>query len=356
MIKKYWKLIVIIILVLATAGGVYYKFYYQSEAAGQEVINPRMVVEVKKGSLEKTIAATGYVAPIEEKNLSFPTRSSGSTKIKKIYVEEGDRVEEGQLLMELDKTEAKLNYIKAQNAYNKAKINGSNSEIEEARLNLELAREELENMELTAPFDGVITDINVEEGGYYTSGTAATIIDNSRLEVEVSIEESDIPNVKLGQKAVVTLESLPGKVITGQVVEIADQAENNSSIVTLPVTVLLDNSDYDIKLGVSAELDIIVGKVENQVVVPITAVINQNGREFVIKVDDEGRQQLIPIKTGLSNGLKIAVESGLQPGDKIIVNTYQQALKEGIMPQPQANRPAGFMPGGGFGGMRGGRP
>ncbi len=324
MIKKYWKIIIIIVVVIILAG-LYYNFKYNNNAeTAQTTIDPRMVMEVERGNLQKTIAAEGFIKAINKENLSFPSRSSGSTKIKRIYVEEGEMVEEGQLLIELDKTEARLNCLQKQNNYNRAKINGSRSEIEEARINLELAESELENLELKAPFSGIITDIYIEEGNYFSSGTAATIKDTGRLEVEINIEESNIPAVKLGQPVKASLPSLPGIELDGEVSEIGNEADNNNAIVTLPVTVLLEKIDYDVKLGCSAELDIIVGEVKNKIIIPITAVVNRGNKDFVVKVNDEKTEE-IPVKTGMSNGLKIVIESGLEPGDKILTNTFQQA-------------------------------
>ena len=347
--KKNLIIIVSIVLLLLAAGVIYYQFLAPNEAVNQAEIRPKQTIKVTPGSLQQKTSATGFVAPLEEKRLSFPARGSGSTKIKEIYVEEGERVKEDQILIELDKTAAQLQYIKAQNAYNRSKINGSATEIEEARLNLVLSREELENTELKAPFAGVITEITVEEGGHYTSGTAAVIIDNSRLTIEVLIEESDIPYVKLGQPVLVTLESLPGEVISGQVVEIADQVVNNNNIVTLPLTVLLEQSDFDIKIGSSADLDIITGQVDNKIIVPITAVINRNGQEFVMKVENE-RSQAAPVVTGLTDGLSIVIESGLEAGEIIIINTFQHNKE---VTSGEQFRPGGFMPG--MGGMKGGR-
>lgn len=343
MSKKRWKIIPVFLVILAVAGGIYYKSYNKNETALQDRINPQMIIKVEKGNIEKTIATEGYVKAVEEQDLSFPVKSSGSLKVEKIYVKEGDRVKKGQLLMELDKTEAKLRYTQKLNAYDRAKISGSPREIEEAGIDLKLAGDELNNMELTAPFDGIITDIYVDVGDYYTSGKVATIKDTSRLVVEASIEEKDIPDIKLGQKAKVTLKSLQSMVIGGEVTEIADEAEVANGIVTLPVTVMLDKVDYDIKLNSSAQLDIIAGEVNDQIIIPITAIFTQNGREFVMKVVD-GKPRPVPVKTGLSNGLKIAVESGLEVGDKILLNTYQQAGgSSSSSAQPRQN-PGGFPP------------
>lgn len=342
MIKKYWKIILVLIIVVLLAGGVYYKFYGRTESATRDKIDERLVMEVKKGNIEKTIPGEGYLQPVNSANLSFPARS-GSTRIKNIYISEGDMIEKDQLLMELNETEVRLKYMRSQNNYNRVKINGSSSEIKEAELELELAEEELNNMKLRAPLAGIITDIYVEEGDYYTSGDVAVIKDTSRFEVEVNIEESDIPEIEQGQLVKMTLQSLPGKTITGRVIEIANEAVNESGTVTLPITVRLDEVDYDIKLGCSAQLDIIVGRAGEHIIIPITAISQRNGRNVVFKVVN-GETEPVQVETGISDGLRIAIISGLKPGDNILINTYSQR-SDFQMPDGQQSRIPGVMGG-----------
>ncbi len=343
MVKKYWKVLLLIVIVI-TAGIVFLNYNAESETASQKEIDPRMILEVEKGSLRKTISVEGFIEPIKTEDLTFPAKSSGSVKVKDIYINEGDMVEEGQLLMKLDETEARLNYMQKENSYNRAKINGSKNDIEEARLNFELSKDNLENLKLKAPFSGIVTDIYIEKGSYYTSGSAATIKDISRLQVEVNIDESDIPTIELGQEVILTLPSLPGIELSGQVNELGNEANNNNSVVTLPVKVLIDKTDHPVKLGVSASLDIIIGQVNNKVVLPITAIVNINGRDSVVKVVD-GKTERVPVQTGLSHGLNIVIESGLEAGDEILVNTYQQA--PGYGQGNQSGMPGAVFMGGG---------
>jgi multidrug efflux pump subunit AcrA (membrane-fusion protein) len=122
----------------------------------------------------------------------------------------------------------------------------------------------------------------------------------------------------------VTLISLPGVKIGGVVHKLGDEASVSGASVTLPVTILLEEVDYDIKLGVSAQLDIIVEEVKDKVVVPVTAVFTKGGRDYVVKVS-EGRNEEIAVVTGLSDGLNIVIESGLEPGDEILVNAFNYA-------------------------------
>ncbi|HHU93417.1 MAG TPA: efflux RND transporter periplasmic adaptor subunit [Halanaerobiaceae bacterium] len=318
MIKKYWKIIVVVIVLILA--GLYIRSKFQPKELALDPMRPGMTIKVGKGNIRETISAEGFIEPIHQENLNFPART-GSVKVEKIHVKKGDFVEKGQLLIELDKTEARLTYLQRENAYNRALINGSRNEIEEARLNLELVKNNLENLDLRAPFAGIITDLYLEEGSYYSSGDALTIKDISRYQIEVSVDESRIPIVRVGQPVEVRLVSLPGVVLTGVISEIANEANNSYASVTIPVKVLLDKVDYDIKLGVSAQVEIIVNEVQDEIVIPATAVYSREGKDYVTKVID-GKQEEVPVETGMTDGLRIAIKSGLELGDEILVNTY----------------------------------
>ncbi|MFI5358922.1 MAG: efflux RND transporter periplasmic adaptor subunit [Halanaerobiales bacterium] len=338
MIKKYWKLIAVVLVIILAFLFVRSRFL----AKGPElaVLRPGMTIKAEKGTVRETISAEGFIEPIHAEKLNFPART-GSVKVEKIHVKKGDYVEEGQLLIELDKTEARLSYLQRENAYNRALINGSRNEIEEARLNLELVKNNLANLDLRAPFAGIVTDIYLEEGSYYTSGDAITIKDISRYQIEVSVDESKIPIVKTGLPVEVTLISLPGVKLTGVVSEIGNEANNAYATVTIPVKVLLDEIDYDIKLGVSAQVEIIVNEVKDEIVVPATAVFSRAGRDYVMKVVD-GETVEVPVETGPTDGLRIAIMSGLEEGDEILVNTYMYSQQAG-----NVRGSVGFRAGGG---------
>ena len=121
MIKKYWKPIVVI-LVLALA-----LLFVRSRLVVKEpdlaVLRPGMTIKVEKGTVRETISAEGFIEPVHAENLNFPART-GSVKVEKIHVKKGDYVEEGQLLIELDKTEARLSYLQRENAIT-GLVNGS---------------------------------------------------------------------------------------------------------------------------------------------------------------------------------------------------------------------------------------
>ena len=92
---------------------------------------------------------------------------------------------------------------------------------DKAKNDLDRARDELEKAVITAPFDGVIAKVNVEEGDFLSVNYAATIaieiIDPSCMELDVKVYELDIPNVKLGQKAAISVDAWPDELFEGVV-------------------------------------------------------------------------------------------------------------------------------------------
>lgn len=300
-------------------------------------VNAEMVMTVKKGSLEKTVATTGYLAPQNEKSLSFTQNG----KVAKVYVREGDRVKKGDLLIQLDHKGQELNYIRAQRAYDAAKINGSPADLREQEANLRIAKDDLDSTSLQAPFGGRVTKLDLEAGDFIAAGQmVVTLADDSRYKIEVSVDESDSHLIQVGQSVKISMDALPGREFFGEVKEIPYQTQNVNGIVNVPVTVVITKVEPEFRPGYSTQLDIIVSSLADQVVVPMTAVFNDQGQETVMKVVNK-----LPVptrvKTGLHNGVEVVVTEGVEPGDTIVTNAYEFA---GVDPAEQQRQ---LMMGGG---------
>lgn len=284
-------------------------------------ISPRAVLKVEKGELQKTITASGYLSPQQSKELFF----SISGKVKTDRLQEGRQVKKDEILVELDPTRQELDYLQAQKAYDLALINGLEREIKEAELNLKMAKENREATTLRAPFDGIITRDLVDAGDYVginEQNAVGTIIADGPYEIEVNISENESPQVAIGQRAVITVEAIPERTFEGRVKAIALQAVNDNGVVTLPVTIILTEESPLLKPEFSAEVEIIVDEIKDQVIVPITAIYNHHGVEQVIKMVDN-KPVPTTVKTGLSNGFEVVILEGVAPGDEILINTYQ---------------------------------
>jgi len=320
-IKKVLIITVIIVIVLAGGYFGYTRYYAQNNQQKTQQITDKNTLEVQTGSMKKTISASGNIFPIEEQNLTFSTDGT----VAAVNVEEGDNVEEDKILIELKNNQAQLQFVKAENQLKNARINGSPNAIKEAELDYEIAKERLDDTQLKAPYSGVITELLVQKGDYINSGQeVATLIDNSQYEVKANIDESELANLEIGQNVEISMEALPGLQLTGQLTEIGSKAESTSGVVTIPITVLINSVHDSFKPGLSADMDIIVGQVQDKIIIPVTAILNKEGKKYIQKVVGENTQD-VEVTTGLTDGLRVVIESGLESGDEIVVNSAAMA-------------------------------
>ena len=194
--------------------------------------------------------------------------------------------------------------------------------VDAARLNLEATMAALDDAIVKAPIGGVVTAVMVKEGDTLTnmdfSSPAFHIIDPSNLEMTGLIDEMDIAEIATGQKAIVTLDALPGAEVIGNVTYISEAAMIEAGVVMYETTVTLQNPGSEVKDGMSATADIVMDEKENVLVVPTSAVMRGEGGEDIVYVVDAGGEAMAqPITTGMRSGRMIEVVGGLSEGDVI---------------------------------------
>lgn len=323
--KKKWLIIGVLIIVIIIALFVGSRFLNKTSEEGltdQNIkIAPQMVTSVERGDLKKTVSTSGYLQPADEKALTF----SLNGEIEEVLISEGKRVTEGEALVRLEKSQQEYNYLKAKNTYELIKTSGSESEINEQELNFQIANKNLEDTTLKAPFSGLITNVSVKPDDYINSGSeVAYLIDDSSYEIEVAVNEIDSLEIIVEQEVIIILDAFPGREFSGRVREIHSYTQNVNGVVTLPVTVQLDKTDKQFKPGFSALVEIIIGKAEGELLVPISAILDRKGRQMVVKVVDN-KPVFTPVKVGFSDGIYTAIEEGLVEGEEIVINVYEFA-------------------------------
>jgi len=306
--KKKWLIIGVIIIVVIIALFVGSRFLNKAdeeELTEQNInISPQMVTSVERGDLKKTVSTSGYLQPANEKLLTFNLNG----EIEEILIAEGQRVSEGEVLVRLEKSQQELDYLRAKNTYELTKTSGSESEINEQELNFQITKKNLEDTTLKAPFSGLITKVSVKPGDYINSGReVAYIIDDSSYEIEVAVNEIDSLEIEVGQEVIIILDAFPGREFSGRVEEIHNYTQNVNGVVTLPVTVQLNKADKQFKPGFSALVEIIIGRAEGELLVPISAILDRKGQKMVVKVVDNKPMQT-PVKAGFSDGVYTAIE------------------------------------------------
>ena len=212
--------------------------------------------------------------------------------------------------------------------------------VDQAQISLDQTRLKLQQAQITAPFDGVVTQINIRLG-QNASGSAIQIADLDHLEIVVNMAEVDVNRAKIGQAAQITLDAVPDVTLQGTVSQIAPAGVQTQGVVNYPVTVALQEPPEGVKTGMTANLNIIVDQRDNVLTVPNRAVRTQ-GQQKIVTVLFEGQQIQVRVQAGLSSDTMTEIVSGLKEGDEVLLTTTTTTQLRGV---------SGF-PGGFGGGLR----
>jgi HlyD family secretion protein len=231
----------------------------------------------------------------------------------------------------------------AQQAWDRLKNGPDANDVKAAQATLQAAQNTANSQYILAPFDGTITQMNVNPGDIVSAGTKAFRVDNmSHMLVTVQVVEIDVNNVKAGQPATITFDAIPNKTYNGKVIraDLAGTVGQNS--VTFDVTVELTNADTNVKAGMAANVTIVTNKVENALLVPSTAIFtDNNGQQYVYLVQN-GTLTTVAVTVGAVSDTTTQIAGDtLKEGDTIVLSFASTSSSSG-----------GF----GFGGIRGGGP
>ncbi|HEY8417407.1 MAG TPA: efflux RND transporter periplasmic adaptor subunit, partial [Limnochordales bacterium] len=209
------------------------------------------------------------------------------------------------------------------------------------------AQEALEQTYLRAPFAGVITAVHVEPGqSINTNDVVVQLMDDSIFQVEVSVDELDIAQVQVGQSASIRLDADPGRVRRGVVQSVSLVANVQGSVVTVPVTVRFLETDPFLRPGYTATVQIEVAAARGVPVVPVEAIWDDGNTRTVTRIVN-GESEVVPVETGLSDGVWVEIRSGLNIGDQVVALNYRGGT-------PAASTRTTGGPGAGFPGFGGG--
>jgi HlyD family secretion protein len=252
-------------------------------------------------------------------------------------------------------------------------VTSQGSRISQERATLESARYDLTKVRMESPIDGIVTRRNIQQGETAVIGTMnnagtvlLTLADMSIIQAEVEVDETNIPNVQLGQKAKITIDAIPDKSFKGHVSEIGNSpiqaaaGSTSTQATNFKVVVVLDEPVPEVRPGFTATADITTATRKDVVAVPIPAVAvrelvyDANGQivkeprtdkrrrtpvetvaaaaelkpgqtrkevEGVFLVRD-GRAEFIPIKMGIAGDKYFEVIGGLKSGDQVITGPY----------------------------------
>ncbi|MCX7614655.1 MAG: HlyD family efflux transporter periplasmic adaptor subunit [Clostridiales bacterium] len=172
--------------------------------------------------------------------------------------------------------------------------------------------------ELTAPVNGVIKTISASEGATARNSTAPAFVlmSTDNLITELSVDETDLESLKVDQVAGITVNALPKVKYTGKVTKISETGAYQNGSSTFTVTITLDKTT-NVKIGMSADVKIVVASAKDAVAVPIEAVMGSGNNAKVMVVGNDGTVTPVFVKLGLANDAYVQITSGLSKGDTV---------------------------------------
>ena len=193
--------------------------------------------------------------------------------------------------------------------------------LEQEQQSLKQAQKQLDEATLTAPFGGVVASVDVDEGDTISATTTIVhLVDLDTLELIVEVDEIDMPGVKLGQRAIITVDAVVGVELEGEVTFIPPEAKEKTGLVLYDVEISFDvPQDLGLRGGMSATADIVIDERSEVLLVPNQAITldNQGNPVVMVMVNELTQERKVVI--GISNGSHTEILGGLNEGDVVVV-------------------------------------
>ena len=375
--------ILIILLILIVGGYFVYDKFFKVKEEEVEFITKK----AKKGSFSKKVDATGEIFATE----LIDVGAQVSGQIKKLYVKLGDQVKKGDMIASIDSStqqnsidnkEAQLAIYKAQlesakvalniaktqfdrenalfaknatskqefesakNTFssNSAKIKELEAQIKQTNIELSTAKINLGYTKITAPRDGTVVSVQVEEGqtvnANQTTPTIVNIADLSHVKMKMQIAEGDITKIKVGTPVEYSILSEPTKKFQTTVSSIDpglttlsdgsygssssskssySSSSSSSSAVYYYAQSIVDNKDRILRIGMTTQNELLIANVEDAIIVPSIGIKKDENGTFVYVLKD-GKPVKTAVKTGIKDNLDTQIISGINEGDEIITS------------------------------------
>jgi macrolide-specific efflux system membrane fusion protein len=352
------------VLVLLLAGGAWW--YWSARADTQPAFRTQTVA---LGSVEDTVAAVGTLQPLNYVDVG--TQVSGQLKV--ISVDYGQRVQQGDLLAQIDPTvyearvaadQANLLALKAQrsdkqvqlglaerqferqrrllaeratsqDSYDSAEANRRSllaqiavldAQIQQGESTLKSDQANLGYTKIYAPMTGTVVDISARRGQTLNANQSAPIIlriaDLDTMTVKTQVSEADVPKLAIGMPAWFTTLGQPDKRRTGTLRQILPTPETVNNVVLYSALFDVPNPEHDLLTQMSAQVFFVVAKAENLPVVPVAALrpLPNDKTRFALRVMENGQPVRRIVEVAASNRVHAAIASGLKAGEEIVLD------------------------------------
>ncbi len=283
------------------------------------------IAKVKTADIAQTETYTATVESDIKNNIAPNT----PYRIEKIYVEVGDVVRKGQVLVQLDASnvqQIKLQVENQQIEFNRTaqlyEVGGaSKAEYDNAKMQLDVLstqyRQLVQNTQLVAPINGIITARNYDNGDMYSGNPILTVEQTNPVKLLVNVSENFYKLMKKGQTVNIELDAYEGESFTGHVTIIYPTIDVNTH--TFPVEITINNDSQKVRPGMFARATVDFG-VARRVLVPDMALVKQIGAgDRYVYVYKDGKVSYNKVELGKHINKEFEIISGVEPGDMVVV-------------------------------------
>jgi len=187
-----------------------------------------------------------------------------------------------------------------------------------AQIDLQMAKDTLDKLTLTAPFDGTVTAVHVDVGEA-AAGPVVEMATMDHLEVVLDVDEVDVGQLKVGQSAAVTFEAWPGSQVTGKVINIAPKANATANVVNFEVRIALDPTELELRAGLTANAVIQTFSVKDALLLPRDAVaVDRQTGKATVSLMTAGGPTITEVTLGRRSDQSVQILSGLADGDEVL--------------------------------------
>lgn len=296
---------------------------------------------------ETTVRGTGRLMSLKEEELFFV---EDGKRIKEIYVNNGDWVEAGQVIAELDVSDLQSQLQQKQLQARQEELNMieilrqaddmSPEQLERAKIDFELKREELRNLQeaigrakITAPFAGTIVSVYMNKGETAKAyDTVAIVADLNNLTVAANLSQDALKQVAVGMEVKVEINGYRGDPLVGTVDQLPNPKSDNNQggypgypgyqppkdTIDNYLVVKLDPFPEGLHRGTPLSVTVVVNRKDNAVVIPTAALRTYAGRTYVQVVENDGTKREVDVEVGLQKSTEVEIVDGLTPGQKVV--------------------------------------
>lgn len=392
--KKKWVKRFVWLLVVVVLAAVVWSLFFKPKDQMNFVTD-----DVRRSDIMQTVNATGEIAAAQLVDVG----AQASGQIKKLYVKLGQQVKKGDLIADIDSTtqlntlntnKAKLDTYRAQlvsaqialkmkqrafdreralmgqDATSKADFDNAQDNLAAARANVAELKSQIRQTQIaintseadlgytriTAPMDGTVVSIPVEEGQTVNSSqntpTIVQLADLSKMLNKMQIAEGDMSKVKAGMHLTFTTLADNNKVRKATLEAVdpgltkMSQGSYDTSTDTTDTAIyyyaraLVPNDDGTLYIGMTTQNNIFVKSVRNVLTVSNQAIRHNRGKKVVKVLGDNQQVQEKQIETGITDGMRTEVKSGLKEGDRVVLSALSKAdAKNGVSKEPKMRGP-----------------